>query len=112
MHSPPPPDRHPTAGPDPAADPNSAAPAVPHDAAALQNHGWRRNIVVRQVAVLVLIAALVAIAYVGNRALRHMGPPERCWEYEERDGKLYKVNPCTGQFQLIGDVVAPAQPGR
>ena len=57
---------------------------------------------------LLLVAALIAIGYVGNRALRHMGPPERCWEYQERDGKLYKINPCTGQFQLIGDVVTPA----
>ena len=33
-----------------------------------------------------------------------MSEPQCCWEYKEMEGKLYKVNPCTGQFQLVGDV--------
>ena len=32
-------------------------------------------------------------------------PPEHCWEFREIDGKLYRVNPCNGRIQLIGDVV-------
>ena len=82
----------------------------PPDKAAAQaekkREHWRRA-AARHFAVVLLLAALVAIGYVGHQALKHMGPPERCWEYQERDGKLYKVNPCTGQFLLVGDVVAP-----
>ena len=71
--------------------------------------GGRRRLIVRQAAVLVLLAALGAIGYVGHRALRHLGPPERCWEYQEKDGRIYKVNPCTGQFQLVGEVTPSPQ---
>ena len=67
---------------------------------------WKRP-VIRQVAILALVAALGAIGYVGHHALKLMGPPERCWEYQEVEGKLYKVNPCTGQFLLMGDVAPP-----
>ena len=86
-------------------DPTDAPPAV----ATEPPERGKPRLIVRQVAVLALLAALGAIGYVGHHALRHLGPPERCWEYQEKDGRIYKVNPCTGQFQLIGDAAPPAQ---
>ena len=80
----------------------SAAPEPP----ALDH--WTTHLY-RQLAVLALLAALVALGYFGQDALKLLGPPQRCWEYKEIEGKLYKVNPCTGQFQLVGDVVAPEE---
>ena len=68
---------------------------------------WTRH-ALRQIAVIALLAALVALGYFGNDALKLLGLPQRCWEYKEIDGRLYKVNPCTGQFLLVGDVVPPA----
>ena len=67
---------------------------------------WRTDLV-RIGGALLLVALLLGLAWVGKDALKYLGPPQRCWEYREIEGKLYKVNPCTGQFQLVGDV--PAQ---
>jgi hypothetical protein len=54
---------------------------------------------------------LVIIAgYFARDVFKRMGPPERCWEIREVDGHLYKVNPCTGQFLLLGD--APNAAGK
>jgi hypothetical protein len=57
--------------------------------------------------VLLVFAAIVALGYFGRDFIKQLGPPERCWELQEVEGKLYKVNPCTGQFLLLGDA-----PGR
>ena len=64
---------------------------------------WRVDLA-RIVAVLLLLAALIAFGYFLQGPIKRLGPPERCWENREIDGKLYKFNPCTGQFKLIGDV--------
>ena len=73
------------------------APAVEH---------WHRH-VTRQVLILLLLAGLIGLAYWLQDAWKLLGPAQRCWEFKEIDGKLYRVNPCTGQFQFIGDAVAP-----
>ena len=67
---------------------------------------WRRH-VIRQVGILLLLAALVGLGYLLQDAWKLLGPPERCWEFREIDGKLYRVNPCNGRIQLIGDVAPP-----
>lgn len=67
---------------------------------------WRRP-VARQILALLLLAGLVGLAYWLQDAWKLLGPAQRCWEFKEIDGKLYRVNPCTGQFQFIGDAVAP-----
>ena len=51
--------------------------------------------------------ALVALGYFGRDYVKLLGPPEKCWEIKEIDGDLYKTNPCTGQFRLLGP--APAK---
>jgi len=61
----------------------------------------------RPVVVLAVFALLVVAAYWARDYLKLLGPPERCWEIRESDGYLYKVNPCTGQFRLLGEA-----PGR
>ena len=58
-------------------------------------------------AALVGIAALMALGYFGRSYMKLLGPPEKCWEIQEVDGDLYKANPCTGQFVLLGP--APVQ---
>lgn len=65
--------------------------------------GWKRDIA-RLVIGLAIVAGLWLVGYYGQTALKYLGPAQKCWEYKEIDGKLYKVNPCTGQFQLMGDV--------
>ena len=57
--------------------------------------------------VLVLFAALAVAAYFGQKLVKLLGPPERCWELKDEDGKIYKLNPCTGQFRLLGDAPPP-----
>jgi len=62
-------------------------------------HGhWRRSAVA-----IALFAALVASGFFARDVFKRLGPPERCWEIREMEGRLYKVNPCTGQFLLLGD---------
>jgi len=66
----------------------------------LPEHGhWRRS-----VGVIVVFALLVTAGYFAKDFFKRMGPPERCWEIREVDGHLYKINPCTGQFLLLGNV--------
>lgn len=69
--------------------------------------GWKRDIA-RLAIGLGIVAGLWLVGYYGQTALKFLGPPQKCWEYKEIDGKLYKVNPCTGQFQLMGDVAPEA----
>lgn len=79
--------------------PGSEPGPAPH-----RTGSWQRDL--RNIALgIAIVAALWAVGYYGQYALKFLGPPQRCWEYKEIDGKLYKVNPCTGQFQLVGDVV-------
>lgn len=49
------------------------------------------------------VAALAVLAYLAYPYLKLLGPAEKCWEVQEIDGRLYKVNPCTGQFRLLGE---------
>ena len=67
---------------------------------------WRTDLL-RGGGVIALVAALLVLSWYGQYYLRFLGPPQRCWEYKEVEGKLYKVNPCTGQFLLVGDVPVP-----
>ncbi len=64
---------------------------------------WRADMACIAV-VLSLLAALIAFGYFLQGPIKRLGPPQRCWENREIDGKLFKFNPCTGQFKLIGDV--------
>jgi hypothetical protein len=64
----------------------------------MSKHGhWRRSLGVIAVFVLLVIAG-----YFARDFFKRMGPPDRCWEIKEVDGHLYKMNPCTGQFLLLG----------
>jgi hypothetical protein len=72
--------------------------------------GWRatwRGDLMRIVGVVSITAILLVLAWYGQYYLKFLGPPQNCWEYKEMEGKLYKVNPCTGQFQLVGDAPPP-----
>lgn len=51
-----------------------------------------------------VFALLVVAGYLAKDFFKRMGAPERCWKVKEVDGHLYKINPCTGQFLLLGDV--------
>ena len=62
---------------------------------------WRNSVGAMAVFVLLVMAGYFARDY-----FKRLGPPDRCWEIKEVDGHLYKMNPCTGQFLLLGD--APA----
>jgi len=62
---------------------------------------WRNSVGAMAVFVLLVMAGYFARDY-----FKRLGPPDRCWEIKEVDGHLYKINPCTGQFLLLGD--APA----
>ena len=62
----------------------------------------------KEFVLLLVFAALVAAGYFGPYFVKQLGPPERCWEVQEVDGKLYKANPCTGQFLLLGDAPGAA----
>ena len=59
--------------------------------------------VVKALAIVLAFVALVVLGYFGRDYVKLLGPPEKCWEIKELEGQLYKVNPCTGQFVLIGD---------
>ena len=50
------------------------------------------------------LVSLIVLAWLAQPYLKLLGPPERCWETREIDGRLYKANPCTGQFKLIGEI--------
>jgi hypothetical protein len=58
---------------------------------------------VKALAIGLAFVALVMLGYFGRDYVKLLGPPEKCWEIKEVEGRLYKVNPCTGQFVLIGD---------
>ena len=76
--------------------------------------GWRgdwRGDLLRIAGVVSVVAILLVLTYYGQYFLKFLGPPQNCWEYKEVEGKLYKVNPCTGQFQLVGDA-PPADAGK
>lgn len=60
----------------------------------------------KALATVAAVALVALLAWFGMPYLKLLGPPERCWEMREMDGRLYKVNPCTGQFKLIGDLPA------
>lgn len=68
---------------------------------------WRTDLL-RIAAVLGLLAALIAFGYFMQGPIKRLGPAERCWENREIDGKLYRYNPCTGQFKLLGDLITGA----
>ena len=85
----------------PTPEPTSAEPAATH---------WRADLL-RIVGVLALVGALMALGYFLQGPLKQLGPPQRCWENREIDGKLYRFNPCTGQFKLIGDVLPASGQG-
>jgi hypothetical protein len=61
------------------------------------------------IVVVLVFVALAIVAYFGQSWAKRLGPPERCWEIKEEGGQLYKSNPCTGQFLLLGDAPAPAR---
>jgi hypothetical protein len=85
------------------ADPDGEGPAPKPPSSG----SWKRD-VARLVIGLAIVAGLWLVGYYGQTALKYLGPAQKCWEYKEVDGKLYKVNPCTGQFQLMGDVTPEA----
>ena len=57
----------------------------------------------KELGILLIFAALLVLGYYGRSLTRQIGSPDRCWELQEVDGQLYKSNPCTGQFLLLGD---------
>jgi len=72
--------------------------------------GWRaswRGDLMRIAGVVSVVAILLVLTFYGQYYLKFLGPPQNCWEYKEMEGKLYKVNPCTGQFQLVGNAPRP-----
>ena len=64
---------------------------------------WRHDLARILIAVLI-VAGLIAAGYFLHGPLKRLGPPQKCWEQKQIDGRLYNVNPCTGQFRLIGDL--------
>lgn len=90
----------------PDSSPQTAAPgpAPQNDAQLARVSNWRTDLQ-RIAAVLGLLAALIAFGVVMQGPIKRLGPAERCWENREIDGKLYRYNPCTGQFKLLGDVI-------
>jgi hypothetical protein len=65
----------------------------------MSQHGhWRKA-----VGAIVVFALLVVAGYFAPDYFKRLGPADRCWEIEEVDGHLYKTNPCTGRFILLGD---------
>lgn len=86
----------------------SAPPkSVEPNAEPVRSSHWRTDLL-RIAAVLGLLAALIAFGYFMQGPIKRLGPAERCWENREIDGKLYRFNPCTGQFKLLGDVIPGA----
>lgn len=71
-----------------------------------QRRPWL-SYVPKELGLFLAFAVLIVLGYFGRDFTKQLGPPERCWELKEVDGKLYKANPCTGQFLLLGDA-----PGR
>ena len=69
-----------------------------------------RRLTRKHLALLAAAVAAIVLGYLAQPYLKLLGPAERCWEIQEVDGKLYKVNPCTGQFRLLGD--APPADGK
>ena len=82
-------------------------PAPQNDAEPARASHWRVDLV-RIAALLGLLVALIAFGYLMQGPIKRLGPPGRCWENREIDGKLYRFNPCTGQFKLIGDAIPGA----
>ena len=66
----------------------------------------------RPLIALAAFALLLVVGYFARDYVKLLGPPERCWEIRETDGYLYKVNPCTGQFRLIGEAPGRRQEAR
>lgn len=82
----------------------------PAEAAVPLRKGWRatwRGDLMRIAGVVSIVVILFVLTWYGQYYLKFLGPPQNCWEYKEMEGKLYKVNPCTGQFQLVSDARAP-----
>lgn len=67
-----------------------------------QRKHWLSHIP-KELSLLLVFAALLVLGYFGRDFTKQLGAPERCWELKEVDGQLYKSNPCTGQFLLLGD---------
>ena len=63
-----------------------------------QRGHWRNTL-----GAMAVFALLVMAGYFARDYFKRLGPPDRCWEIKEVDGHLYKINPCTGQFLLLGD---------
>ena len=75
--------------------------------APLKPSRWQYDVARISIAILI-VAALIAAGFWLNRPLKRLGPPQKCWEQKEIDGKLYNVNPCTGQIKLIGELTPAA----
>ena len=84
-------------------------PSAENQLPAKQKRRWQ-SFIGEEIIVLLAFAALIVAAYFWADFSKQLGPPERCWEVQEVDGKLYKANPCTGQFLLLGDVPTRSQP--
>jgi hypothetical protein len=56
-----------------------------------------------------VFALLLVAGYFARDVIKWLGPPEHCWEIREMDGRLYKLNPCTGSFLLLGDAPGTAR---
>ena len=67
----------------------------------------RRSVVHKYLASIAATAIIIVLGYLAQPYVKLLGPPERCWEIREVEGRLYKVNPCTGQFRLLGDAQEP-----
>ena len=68
----------------------------------------RHSSAATRIIVVAVALLLVVLGYFAQPWLKLLGPPERCWELREIDGRIYRMNPCTGQFRLIGDVETTA----
>lgn len=70
--------------------------------AAPERPAWQVDLL-RAALVLAVLALLILFGWWLSGASKLMGDPRQCWENREVDGRLYKMNPCTGQWRLIGD---------
>ncbi len=73
-----------------------------HDEEAPARPAWQVDLL-RAALVLAVLALLILFGWWLAGASKLMGDPRQCWENREVDGRLYKMNPCTGQWRLIGD---------
>ena len=73
-----------------------------HDEEAPERPAWQVDLL-RAALVLAVLALLILFGWWLAGASKLMGDPRQCWENREVDGRLYKMNPCTGQWRLIGD---------